>query len=199
MTITLKQFTDKYNGVGLDFDGWFGDQCADLAQYYAKEVVGAPAFTGNGAVDFYDTYDASYYTRIANTEENFPIAGDVVIWKQDKTAGTGQFGHVAIAVSATKDMMHLFSQNWPTGTKCHFIDLGFAGVRGWLRPPALAVHLPTIPISSTPATPAAHPPQTSTEAIDVALRHLNDLKMHPNLEAANKFFADVAKWPHFTK
>lgn len=130
--MTLQDFITKYNGKYLDFDGYYGAQCVDALQFYAKEVVGAPAFTGN-AKDIPNTYDKNFYTWIPNSISAVPQSGDIIIWGSSVGGG---YGHIAVCQSANILSFTSFEQNWPLNTPCHsqtHNDL-YKGVLGWLRP-----------------------------------------------------------------
>lgn len=138
----LQEFFDKYNNKGIDFDGYYGFQCMDLAEQYNKEVVGAPKFGGN-AIDCWTEYPFDFYDKITNSPDNFPLPGDVIIWSQ----GVGQFGHIAICSDANTNTFTSFDQNWPIGSVCHFQPHNYNNVLGWLRPkPAIIPQpIPTEP------------------------------------------------------
>ena len=147
--MTNQDFVNKYNGKGINFDGYYGNQCMDLWQQYNKEVVGAPAIPAAVAklVWLNNAYPLGYYTKVANTPTNIPVAGDVVIW--DGTAGH-------IAVFQTGDVMKFtsFDQNYPSqgyydkygnfiGTGvCHLQTHNYNNVLGWLHP-----HAPAAPLT----------------------------------------------------
>lgn len=196
----LLSFVGLDLGKDLDVDHAYGKQCVDLANKYAQVVWGAPYFKGNGAVDFWNTYDKRFWTPIANSTEtnNHPNPGDVVIWKMNAHAGTGIYGHVAICLSSTAQLMHLYSQNYPTGAPCSLLNLGFDGVVGWLAPNGVfASNAPTTTTGGV--TSAVHPPQSAAEALVVFEAHLHDLKLHPSVQATNDFLHGVRGWPIFTK
>ena len=46
--MTYKEFVKKYNGKYVDFDGAYGYQCWDLAQFYFTEVLGVPSSVLSG-------------------------------------------------------------------------------------------------------------------------------------------------------
>ena len=98
--MTYQEFRDKYNGKYVDYDGAYGNQCWDLAQYYFTEVLDVPdsVLSGCGLVSnmlyppkrndldkYFDEVDV-YHMNI----------GDVAIW----TAG-----HIAI-------LDHYDGANW---------------------------------------------------------------------------------------
>lgn len=148
--LTLSQFIAKNNGYGLDFDEEFGYTCVDLVQFWAQNL-GLPRFTGN-AVDLARQGSANLLW-IANTPENFPSAGDIVVWGSN-LGGAGQYGHVDIAEgNATTEAFTGFDQNWPEGSLCHSQAHSYAGVLGWLHPTVLDT--PTPGTAYTPLAVAA--------------------------------------------
>jgi hypothetical protein len=148
--MTVDAFFSTWNGKGADFDGWYGDQCVDLFNFYNRDVVGAP-FTGTpytgGAADLWRSYHADFYDRIDNSISFVPRKGDVMIWAAN-TPATGPAGHVAICTGeADTNYFVSFDQNYPTGSKCHFQRHGYTGVYGVLRPKNLNNGEPTMPAS----------------------------------------------------
>lgn len=130
--ITLQQFIDKWTGKGIDYDGHYGFQCVDLYRQYVQEVIGVPQSPGvTGAKDIWDSYLPEYYDKIANTPDGVPLPGDIMIW------GTkyGQYGHVAVVVSANLSSFTCFSQNDPVGSLCGLKKYtAWGSVLGWLHP-----------------------------------------------------------------
>jgi hypothetical protein len=119
----------------------YGAQCVNVFLAYNKDVVLGNQVSGN-AIDYWETYPFKYYEKIANTEDNFPIKGDAVIWGSE----VGVYGHIAICKEANVNQFTSFDQNWNvqidgTGV-CEFITHTYWGVLGWLRP----YNLPQEPI-----------------------------------------------------
>jgi hypothetical protein len=142
--MNVQEFFNKWNHVGADFDGAFGNQCVDLVQFYNQEVIGGPRLVGAGAKDIWDTYPRDFYDRITNTPTGVPIMGDIMIWG----TAAGPFGHIAVVQSADVNNFTSFDQNWPlqgvddghgnfigTGV-CHFQGHNYTSpaVLGWLHP-----------------------------------------------------------------
>lgn len=190
LTTALAAFVASLNGHFVDVDHAYGAQCADLANDYAEQVLKVPAFVGGGAVDFWTTYDHRYYAATPNTETNAPKAGDVVIWAQNAKAGTGPYGHVAIALAgATPQSFQGFSQNWPEGSPCHVVSFEYDGVLGFLTPITVPAAAPALP-ATTP------PPATAADAVKVALRHFEALDAAPSVAGTNQLLAALRdKWP----
>lgn len=127
-TNSVDAFVKKYNKKYLDFDGAYGYQCMDLAQFYNKEVNKAAPLTGN-AVDVIKTYPKTAYTFIANTPKGIPKKGDIMLWNE----GLGPWGHIAIFLSGDVTGFKSFDQNFPIGSNCHIQQHSYYAVAGWLR------------------------------------------------------------------
>jgi hypothetical protein len=127
----IDAFFKKYDGVCVDFDGEYGDQCMDLAEYYNREVVGAPQIGGD-AIDAWTYYSDKFYYQIENGPGDVPQLGDLIIWSGDYGNGAG---HIAICHDADETSFTSFDQNWPTDSCSHFQHHeNYDGVIGWLRP-----------------------------------------------------------------
>ncbi len=127
----IDAFFAKYDGVCVDFDGAYGDQCMDLAEFYNRDVVGAPQIGGD-AVDAWIYYPDAYYLQIPNGAKNVPQKGDVIVWDSDLGDGSG---HIAVCVEANENGFTSFDQNWPLDSCCHYqYHDSYDGVLGWLRP-----------------------------------------------------------------
>ncbi len=127
--MAVSEIFSLLDGVFVDWDGWYGDQCVDWAQIVNKSY-GAPALTGAAAKDIWNTYPQSHYTRIPNGATNFPSEGDIVIWG----TGIGPAGHIAVArKGCTSMLLKTMDQNFPTGSRVHSVDHNYKGCLGWLR------------------------------------------------------------------
>lgn len=139
--MTITEFVKKWEGKDADFDGYFKTQCMDLAQFYNRDVVGSRRLFGN-AIDQWSNYPKESYTRIPYKAGAIPKEGDVIIWG----SGVGQFGHIAVCLSAESNNFLSFDANWPIGSRCHKQKHTYAGVLGWLR----QLNGPTLPPGVTP-------------------------------------------------
>ncbi len=156
MTITFDAFMSKYSGRFVDVDHAFGAQCVDLANAYCMEVLGAPRLSGN-AIDIWRTAPAA-----RQRATNAPAKGTIVIWGANAIAGTGVYGHIAIAVEDQGvSTFSSLDQNFPTGSPCHLQRHTYDGVIGWLIPTGIA----------PPPAPAAGPPKDAADAVDTLRRH----------------------------
>lgn len=128
----MGEFTSKYDGKFIDYDGKFGAQCVDLARQYVKEVLGYPQCPPVvGAADLWDSCVSDFYEKVPNTPTGVPQSGDIVIW--NRKLGNG-YGHVAIFDHGNASAFVSFDQNYPLGTPCHFQKHTYSSVTGWLHP-----------------------------------------------------------------
>ena len=97
-------------GVGLDYDGVYGNQCVDLIYYYYRYLgVASP---GGNACDFINNKLPTGWTRI--TKNIVPQPGDIAVWKvnySDGTWTTGTYGHIGIVVSGNSSKYSMIHQN----------------------------------------------------------------------------------------
>lgn len=139
MSMTLESFIKKWNGKKADWDGAYGGQCVDLFRFFNHEVLEIDQPKGVvGAADFWTNYPTdpilkTNFTKIDNTPDFTPLAGDVVIW--DKNAGGG-YGHIAIATGENSGLKYFksFDQNWSRVSYCEVINHTYKNVLGVIRP-----------------------------------------------------------------
>jgi len=88
--MTYKEFKNKYNGRLLDYDGSYGGQCWDLAQYYFTKCLELPAnilsgcgYVGNMLKEPKLSLLLKYFDEVPTTNM-YP--GDVVIWEKHHIA-----------------------------------------------------------------------------------------------------------------
>lgn len=159
--MTVQQFFNKWNGKGIDYDGWYGFQCMDLYHQYDKECIGSKNYPAPAAKDVWNKYDSSFYKRISNTPTNIPQEGDVIIW------GTliGPYGHIAVFYAGDVINFTSFDQNFPINSKCHFQVHSYKGVLGWLRPNQLPkdVIIPVTGPETTTSETSPAPPEAVVE------------------------------------
>ena len=111
--MTYQEFKNKYNGKYLDYDGSYGNQCWDLAQFYFTECLGLPdtILSGCGLVSNMlkpPKIDLllKYFDEVSRFEM---LPGDVAIW---------EYGHIAIFDNYDGRAWY-FSQNYPLNSNCH--------------------------------------------------------------------------------
>lgn len=139
--MTLQEFVNKYNGVHIDEDGYYGAQCWDLSARYAREVAGCPSFptvTGGAAGLFTNTAAVilQYFDRVANNPNDanqIPPDGAVIVWG---TAWSPPYGHTAVKISGgVGQNMTVIEQNGNNpGGAAYIKTRNYSGVSGWLVP-----------------------------------------------------------------
>lgn len=112
--MTLKEFTQKYNGKKVDYDKAYGAQCVDIFRQYCKEVLNIE-YTGgvNGAKDLWLDYfkmpkEQKYFMLVKDKDGTKYKEGDVLVWGATKT---NQYGHVAILLAEMSGDLIVFEQN----------------------------------------------------------------------------------------
>lgn len=134
--ISFQQFRDKWNNRGIDFDGYYGDQCMDLMHQYCVEVLGltdgrilAAPSAKQVFLNFDNVFGNEHFDKINNSPTGIPNNGDIMFF------GVGQYGHVSIYIDGSVMTFNSFDQNWPVGSKCHIQvhDYNQHQVLGWLR------------------------------------------------------------------
>ena len=163
--MTTQEFFDLWGGKGVDFDGSYGFQCMDLYLEYQKDVVGCPIMGAPCAKDVWNHYPTDYFDKIPNTPAGFPQKGDIVIW------GMGNYGHIAICVSADVNQITSLDQNWPWGLDYNphpssVIHHNYGNVLGWLRPKNIQVDLPALPAGWNSADYLAANPDVANAGVD---------------------------------
>lgn len=131
--MTFGEWLAEVQGRAIDLDGAYGAQCMDLVNDYLDQVADVPHVAGN-AIDL-PRNPPHGFRWVANAPSNAPRWGDILVWGQNARAGTGPYGHTAVAVLA--DSAHLVStdQNWPPGHATHLVYHTYAGVLGWWARP----------------------------------------------------------------
>lgn len=171
-------------------DANFG-QCTAVADAW-EEMLGLPMVYGN-AVDVFGNAPVSQYIKTENSETNFPVPGDIIVWHQDPRVGTNAFGHIAVVVAADVNSVIVFEQNdtigGGDGSPRQHTFVNYAGVTGWLHPrvldalppapaPVVTPPAPTPPVVAAqpaplpdptpdPQAPPVDPPVTDPAPVDV--------------------------------
>lgn len=133
--MTLEEFTQKYVGQKVDYDGQYGYQCVDLFRQYCKDVLNIP-HTGAvvGAKELYTRYEQmplekKYFNRIAY-EGVIPQVGDVVIFG---ATARNKYGHVAIVLDAGYRVITVLEQDGLRQNGVHVGAWDYTRVLGYLR------------------------------------------------------------------
>lgn len=145
--ISLDEFVNKWNGRGVDVDGFPPDQpfqCYDAFIQYNRECLNLqPTIIcqWSGYVkDFWEHFNETilpeYYTQIPWDSQG--QKGDVCIWGN---APATPYSHIAILLHDNGSSQHIFGQNQPY-PYCTEIDFTSNGLLGYLRPKE--VNVPSI-------------------------------------------------------
>ena len=133
--MTYEQFKNKYNGKYIDYDGAYGCQCWDLAQFYFTEVLNVPDYVLAGCGNVCNMLWGEkrelldeYFDEVSIYEM---CAGDVTIWESN---------HIAIFDNWDGNQNWYFSQN---PNPCEVINCELSGLHAFRRkretPPLPAV------------------------------------------------------------
>lgn len=123
--MTYQEFKNKYNGKYIDFDGYYGPQCWDLAQFYFTQVLGLPSsiLSGCGQVKnmlVKPKIDVlrQYFNEVSIYEMT---TGDVCIWSSN---------HIAIFDHWDGRSNWYFSQN---PNRCQVMVINQAGLHAFRK------------------------------------------------------------------
>ena len=140
----MSRFTDylaSVDGVGINVDGAYGNQCWDLWSHYAVNFLGVTYWktgtnAGGGCPDhpgytcgLWKTFDRSGLNQWFTPHTGTPQRGDVAIWEWGSPVGPNS--HVAIVVEDRGGSVLCMTQN-PGNS--HYGNLSKAGILGYLRP-----------------------------------------------------------------
>lgn len=140
----MSRFSDylaSVDGVGLNVDGAYGNQCWDLWSHYAVNLIGATYWnTGTNAgggcpqhpgytCGLWKTFDRSGLGTWFTPHTGTPQRGDVAIWEWGSAVGPNS--HVAIVVEDRGGSILCMTQN--PGVS-HYANLSKSGILGYLRP-----------------------------------------------------------------
>lgn len=125
-------FVAKYLGQSVTAPGGLGGQCVDLANLYLVECRNLQPVRLN-AVDW-ATHAIPGMKWQPNGPVNSPPSGSLVVWGPDPAIGTGQYGHIALALAGDPSNFVSVDQDWPFGAPVALTLHGYLGVLGWHRP-----------------------------------------------------------------
>jgi len=100
--MTLRDFIYKYNGKKVDYDGYYGAQCVDLARQYCKDVLEVEQFPALG-----DSGAKGIWNNPGKLKKRQSVkVGDLLVY------GNGSYGHICILVAfLDKDTFIIFEQD----------------------------------------------------------------------------------------
>lgn len=126
----LVDFVNHYQLKFVDIDHFAGAQCVDVQLAWC-DWLRVPHFPGVPGAGWHAGMYIPGWAWLANSPNNIPQPGDVVIWGRSPTLPWGHEG-----VYLRGDVMHLitFDQNWPYNSPCHEQGHTYGGVAGWFRP-----------------------------------------------------------------
>lgn len=138
--MTYQEFKSKYDGKYVDYDGYYGYQCWDLAQFYFTQVLNVPDSVLSGCqwVKNMVLWDWKYDELMQYFDEidvHTMIAGDVCIW-------TGGDGHIAVFDywDEAGQCNYFFSQDPYINKPCGIRQCNLDGIHAFRRkgsiPPA---------------------------------------------------------------
>lgn len=130
MADNTQLFFNEWNGKPVDYDGYFGFQCMDLANKYVTECLALPRLPLGNAWTQWKNYQSQYYTRIPNTPSFVPQKGDIIIWK--KVFLYLPDGHIAIFDQGNVNNFVSFDQNW-SSKHCQYEHHNYRFIQGVLR------------------------------------------------------------------
>jgi hypothetical protein len=130
--MTLYNFVAKYLGQFMQAPGGIGGQCVDLANLYLIECRSQAAVRQN-AIDWHNV-TVPGMTWQPNGPVNSPPSGSLVVWGASAEVGTGQYGHIALALAGDPSHFVSFDQDWPLNSPAALTLHSYIGVLGWLRP-----------------------------------------------------------------
>lgn len=109
--MTLDEFVKKYEGKKVDYDGYYGAQCVDLARLYIRLVWGLPQ--PKNIISAYEAY--THWLRCGNGFEEISwksltkiARGDLVVFPP---TDTNLHGHIAIVLDIADGEVLCFEQN----------------------------------------------------------------------------------------
>ena len=146
--MTADDLRSLYKGQAINVDYENGQpfpanqpyQCWDLVDRYSLDRGWGAVTTGDGyAEGVFNLFEdplPQYYDRIANTPDNAPACGDIIVWDRNVPGVTGVAGHIALVLSGGPTGFVVLEQNNPQPYVTE-ASHPYTGVLGWLHPKAL--------------------------------------------------------------
>lgn len=123
--MTYQEFKKKYNGKYIDFDGYYGAQCWDLAQFYMVEVLNLPSSILSGCGNVKNMLVEPKLSLLKKYFDEVPVTamnqGDLCIWSSN---------HIAIFDHWDGKSCWYFSQN---PNKCQVMVINMSGLHAFRK------------------------------------------------------------------
>ena len=123
--MTYQEFKNKYNGKYIDFDGYYGPQCWDLAQFYFSEVLNLPSSILSGCGQVKNMLVRPKIDVLLQYFNEVPVnamyPGDLCIWSTN---------HIAIFDHWDGRQNWYFSQN---PNRCQVMVINQAGLHAFRK------------------------------------------------------------------
>ena len=123
--MTYQEFKNKYNGKYIDFDGYYGSQCWDLAQFYMVEVLNLPSSILSGCGNVKNMLVNPKLSVLLKYFDEVDVhnmyQGDLCIWSSN---------HIAIFDHWDGRSCWYFSQN---PNKCQVMVINMSGLHAFRK------------------------------------------------------------------
>ncbi|WAW11911.1 lysin [Staphylococcus phage SAP6] len=109
------RFLKSLEGKAIDFDGWYGQQCYDLANYGFNKLFPGYSLGGESACNIPWDNKAMLKDKarvVENTLSYIPKPGTMVIFNNSYGGG---YGHVSWVLSANQNQIIVIENNWLGG------------------------------------------------------------------------------------
>ena len=104
-----RHYIQTHTGVGVDFDGSFGYQCADLAVDYMYYITDGQVRLWGNAKDAIKNDMKGLATVYRNTRDFKPQLGDISVYTE---GAYSEYGHIQIVISGNLNYYLCLEQNW---------------------------------------------------------------------------------------
>ena len=139
--MTFDEWVSKRKNKSIDYDGYYGVQCCDLANDYFANVHGIPSsalFIFYNAINYFTDFNKhktilqTKFKAVKNTPSYVPKKGVVAVFKGH---GNG-IGHISICTGeGDTNYFYSYDQNW-TGRNEGFTNVkhDYSDIAGFLEP-----------------------------------------------------------------
>ncbi|WP_240507203.1 SH3 domain-containing protein [Staphylococcus cornubiensis] len=103
------QYIQNHIGVGVDFDGYYGYQCMDLAVDYMYQLSNGNVRLDGNAYQAKNNHLGNYAKVYSKKSGFVPKTGDIVVWSPK--SWNGHYGHIGIVKKADSKHFTSLEQN----------------------------------------------------------------------------------------